>query len=415
MNTDPYLATKDIEVRKRLCAEHMRAHLTTNDMRRKTYCKISSLWCWRAVETFGTWGLAQKEVFPNINIRRRGQWSSGSIHRRTEDAFIATTDIEEKKKLIINDMITNLDSYDLRYLTYRKLSPVWCSRAITIFGTWKLAKKEALLRIKQQRNENISSIIQNESNTVKLFVKEYLRLKSIVDFGHFEIKQYDKYKSIEAPSTVAIYEEFKSFKNFYLQVSHMYPEIYFDPIKPYTEEDCEYVLNNIYKNYGFVSPCMLEPAKGYISEGVYIKKYGSLKNACSHFNIPYENKNKHSKLFLKVKKTIEKLLPSIEIVEEKKYPWLVYKDKLSIDMLLPFFNLAIEVDGRQHYDEKSLYNQSSHDTFEDKQMRDKIKDIELPKHNIALIRIRDYEVEKIPSILKPYVELLKTIQEYCAY
>ena len=195
----------------------------------------------------------------------------------------------------------------------------------------------------------------------------------------------------------------------------MYPEIYFDPIKPYTEEDCEYVLNNIYKNYGFVSPCMLEPAKGYISEGVYIKKYGSLKNACSHFNIPYENKNKHSKLFLKVKKTIEKLLPSIEIVEEKKYPWLVYKDKLSIDMLLPFFNLAIEVDGRQHYDEKSLYNQSSHDTFEDKQMRDKIKNVRLPEHNITLIRIRDYEIDKTSEIFKPYVELLKTIQEYCAY
>ena len=84
-------------------------------------------------------------------------------------------------------------------------------------------------------------------------------------------------------------------------------------------------------------------------------------------------------------------------------------------MFLPFFNLAIEVDGRQHYDEKSFYNQSSHDTFEDKQARDKIKDIELPKHNITLIRIRYNEIKKIPVIIKPYVDLLKTIQEYCAY
>lgn len=293
MNTDPYLATKDIEERKRLCAEHMLAHLNADDIKRKTYYKISSLWCWRAVETFGTWGLAQKEVFPYAKRRHRTRWGSG--HKKSIDIFTTTTNIEERKKLVIDNMRANLDPHDLRYTTYREISQIWSSRAITVFGKWESAKQEAFPGIEQQRNHNIRQVI------------------------------------------------------------------------PYTNKSK---------------------------------------------SMP----SKRSKLFLKVKKAVEKLLQSIEIIEEKKWPkWLFYKNSLSIDMFLPFFNLAIEVDGKQHYYKNSFLNQSNHDTFKDRQMRDKIKNAELPKHNITLIRIKYNEVKRIPEILKYYVDLLKTIQEYCAY
>ena len=52
MQKDLYLATKDIEVRKRLCAEHMRTHLTPYNMSLSWYETNYHKWALRAEKIF---------------------------------------------------------------------------------------------------------------------------------------------------------------------------------------------------------------------------------------------------------------------------------------------------------------------------------------------------------------------------
>lgn len=351
MITDPYLATKDIEERKIIVSCHMRAHLSKNNMSRTWYKKKYRLWCNRALYVFND------------------KWSNALQYTFT------TEEISEWEKI------------------KKKTSQSLCKKLCGI---------------------NIYPHTKNE--IIELFKDEYIRLKSIPNFGHFSFTKYNKYKSNKLPSLPTIYKIFGSLKNFYIQVTNTYPDIYFDPISKYTEDDYEYSIKAAYKKHGFISLRTLNYNNGYICGTEYLRKYDSLENACKKFNIPYDNESLHSKIFLYVKKIVEELLPSLEIIEEKKWPeWLFYKDPLSIDMFLPFFNLAIEVDGEQHYDPDSMFNSRKPGRFEIQQECDEIKNVRLPEHNITLIRIRDYEIDKTSEILKPYVELLKTIQEYCAF
>ena len=343
MNTDPYLATKDIEVKKHICSIHMRTHLTSNNMSYRWYEENYPLWLGRVMRLF------------------HKSWNNALRYAFTKEEL----------------------------------------------GIWEKCKEV------KQKNKKLK---YTDNDVIILFVKEYLRLKSDPNFGHFNVKDYKKYKSKNGPSDTAIIRRFGSFKNFYMHVTSMYPDIYFDPIHPYTEKDFQYSLVHAYKNNGFISYAILDFNKGYICAAAYTREYKSLENACKRFNIPYENTSLHSKIFLYVKKIVEELLPSIEIVEEKQWPeWLFYKDPLSIDMFLPFFNLAIEVDGEQHYDPNSMFNSRRPGRFEIQQECDEIKNVRLPEHNITLIRIRDYEIDDTAEKIRYYVELLKTIQEYCAY
>lgn len=403
---DLYLITKDAEERKRLCIKHMQTHLNSDNISWRAYYKISKIWSCRARETFGSWGKARETAFP-----------------QEKDQYSATEDIEEKKHLVAEHMKIHLTSKNMSCNWYRENYPLWFNRAMYLFDR----KWDNALRYTFTANDLTSwneyqkyiKVIKRtrytENNTIESFVKEYLRLKSIPGFGFFNFEKYKKYKSKEAPSIGPIRKFFKTIKNFYMHITNMYPDIYFDPIPPYTDDDYKNTLKKAYKDNGVISKDILSRSNGVcIDNTTFVRKYGSLENACKKFGVPYENKSKHSKLFLRVKNIIEKLLPFIDIIEEKQYPWLIYKDLLSIDMFLPFFNLAIEVDGKQHYENSIRFN-SKGESLEIRQARDKVKDIELPKHNITLIRIKYNEVKKIPIILKPYIELLKTIQEYCAY
>lgn len=341
------------------------------------------------------------------------------------DPYLATNDIEERRIIVSYHMRTHLPKGNMNCEWYRKNYLLWHSRVFCVFdhnwnnalqytftaeeiNEWEKIKKE--ISQLQCKKIHIVNTIYTKDKIIELFKSEYVRLKSIPGFGHFTFGKYNKYRKKGSPSEKTIRRFFKTLKNFYVQVTKIYPNIYFDPIMIYTEDDYKYSIEAAYKKYGFISYGILNYDNGYISGRTYINKYGSIENACKKFNIPYDNENLNSKIFLYVKKIIEELLPSIEIIKEKQWPeWLFYKDPLSIDMFLPIFNLAIEVDGKQHYDPKSKF------WDKDQPIRDEIKNVRLPEHNITLIRIRDYEIDKTSEIIKPYVELLKTIQEYCAY
>lgn len=346
------------------------------------------------------------------------------------DPYLATNNIEERKIIVSYHMKTHLSKNNMSCKWYRKNYPLWYGRTCYVFNKWNNALQYTFTteeineweKIKKEISGikitklNIANAIYTKDKIIELFKSEYIRLKSIPGFGHFTFGKYNKYRKKGSPSEGTIRKFFKTTKNFYIQVTKTYPNIYFDPIMVYTEDDYKYSIEAAYKKYGFISYGILNYDNGYISGRTYIDRYGSIENACKKFNIPYDNENLNSKIFLYVKKIVEELLPSIEIIKEKQWPeWLFYKNPLRVDMFLPIFNLAIEVDGEQHYNPNSIFWKDDPEGFKDQQIRDEIKNVRLPEHNITLIRIRDYEIDDTAEKIKYYVELLKTIQEYCAY
>jgi hypothetical protein len=350
------------------------------------------------------------------------------------DPYLATKDIGERRIIVSYHIRTHLPKGNMSCEWYMKNYPLWHSRAFYVFdrnwnnalrhtftaeeiNEWENIKKGInQLKCKKMHLHNTIYTNYTKDKIIELFKDEYVRLKSIPGFGHFTFGKYNKYRKKGSPSEGTIRKFFKTTKNFYIQVTKIYPDIYFDPIMIYTEDDYKYSIEAAYKKYDFISYGILNYSNGYIDANTYAKRYGSVENACKKFNIPYDNETLYSKIFLYVKKIVEELLPSIEIIKEKQWPeWLFYKKPLKVDMFLPFFNLAIEVDGEQHYNPNSIFYKDDPEGFKDQQIRDEIKNVRLPEHNITLIRIRDYEIDDTAEKIRYYVELLKTIQEYCAY
>lgn len=103
--------------------------------------------------------------------------------------------------------------------------------------------------------------------------------------------------------------------------------------------------------------------------------------ACSH-------KVRKSKLSLNVNKLLEEL--NLEYTEEKTFDWLKNKNKMYLDFYIPEYNLAIEVQGAQHF----IYIPNFHYTKDDLinlQNRDLLKYELCKKHNLNIIYFADFK------------------------
>lgn len=89
---------------------------------------------------------------------------------------------------------------------------------------------------------------------------------------------------------------------------------------------------------------------------------------------------------------------NIKYENEKMFDDLKHKTKLRIDLYLCDLNIAIELDGRQHYEPIKFFGGEK--TFERIKLRDHIKDKYCKENNIKLIRIRYDEINNIEKILK---------------
>lgn len=185
--------------------------------------------------------------------------------------------------------------------------------------------------------------------------------------------------------------------------------------RKYTDEDYKTYLTNIYNKYGFVSVSLInnESEPNRIPFNRFNKHFGSLANACTYFNIPYIAPAHTTKLYLEVKTKVLQILPTY-FIEEKRFPWLKYKGLLQIDMYSPILKLAIEVDGDQHHKKSSKYYKTEQEWI-DAMTRDKIKNEELPKHGIDLIRFNKKNLKQLPQILEQYKEKLESIQKNSIY
>ena len=79
---------------------------------------------------------------------------------------------------------------------------------------------------------------------------------------------------------------------------------------------------------------------------------------------------------------------NIDFVREKKFDWLRNKRRLSLDFYLPLYNIAIECQGEQHFNENSFFSKDSN-LLENDYIKRKLCD----KHGIQIIYYADYKYD----------------------
>jgi hypothetical protein len=111
-----------------------------------------------------------------------------------------------------------------------------------------------------------------------------------------------------------------------------------------------------------------------------------LEGNVSKLNTSPKNKKKPSKLFLKVVDLIRSKYSLIRICQELRVRIRPGK-MLYLDMYLPDFNLAIEVNGRQHYEFVPHYHKYRHQ-YARNRLNDDLKREWCEINNIKLIELK---------------------------
>ena len=99
----------------------------------------------------------------------------------------------------------------------------------------------------------------------------------------------------------------------------------------------------------------------------------------------------------RIKDFLESL--DVEFIQEKSFDGCEYKKKLLFDFYLPKYNLCIEYDGMQHFDDHYFITIASNSSLEETQIRDKIKTEYCKNNNINLLRIPYWDENKIEKII----------------
>lgn len=86
--------------------------------------------------------------------------------------------------------------------------------------------------------------------------------------------------------------------------------------------------------------------------------------------------------------------------KEKKFDDLVYKRKLRFDFYISEYNVCIEADGRQHFEEVEIFG--GKESLKENQKRDLLKDKYCKSKNIKLLRIPYYKIKNIDIIIKTF-------------
>lgn len=122
---------------------------------------------------------------------------------------------------------------------------------------------------------------------------------------------------------------------------------------------------------------------------VLIGKINQGYTGCPHCN------HKHSQGEKKINKYLTE--HNITFMQERIFPWSS-NSKFRYDFFLPDYNLIIEYMGQQHYREVSFY----HDTLEERQEHDKIKEQEARQQGYDYLIISYVDFKNIETILKDW-------------
>lgn len=166
-------------------------------------------------------------------------------------------------------------------------------------------------------------------------------------------------------------------------------------------------LIDLYEEYGYCSAKIIVDCSRFSLE-VYLRRFGSLNNALEKAGLPIRNPGESIIADSVINKIAEILEEEPE--PEKTFDWL-RNDKtgrnLYLDAFFPNHNLAVEYNGKQHYEEcEKWLGFVPRDNLEVRQYRDKRKAELLKKHKINLLVIKYDESISRDNLIKRVAEYL---------
>ena len=182
------------------------------------------------------------------------------------------------------------------------------------------------------------------------------------------------------------------------------------PINCFINIEEEILINeliDLYKEYGYCSAKIITDCSKFSLE-VYQRRFVSLNNALEKAGLPIRKVGES----VIADSVIDKISDILEEKpdREKDFDWLINDKtgrKLYIDAFFPSHNLAVEYNGKQHYETcESWLGVDSKDNLEVRQYRDKRKAELLKEHNINLLIIKYDDSVARDNLIKKVAEYL---------
>lgn len=292
------------------------------------------------IKYFGNWS----NLLEVINIK--------PIHRRN----ISKEDILQDITKVFNTTNNTTRENYLKYGSYSR-API-----IRLFGSWNNVLSELNMDININKNITKEEVLEDI-------------LKHIAQYPNITALEYRK---IGKYSQSVIDRIFGSWTNLKKQLDLPIDKRFI------SDEEIFQNVKELYNEYGFISTSILDN-ECIVSRQTLVNRYGSIKKLLTILNINNSCYNKQSKLQQYMLTFCENILGT-EYELEKSFEWLkndLTGRKLFIDIYYPNLNIAIEVDGEQHYARNKWK-----ENLEQIQQRDQCKNRLLEEHDILLIRLK---------------------------
>lgn len=157
-----------------------------------------------------------------------------------------------------------------------------------------------------------------------------------------------------------------------------------------SEEDLLEDLMNIVKKHGEINTNLIDK-EGKYSRPTYLHRLGgSMESIARKLNIINSNPNSTISQVGKYCIHLVSTMLDENYELEKTFDWLINdktKGKLRIDGYFDKYNLAVEYDGKQHYEYTPHFDKDE-ESFKERQSHDKLKDQLCKENGVKLIRIR---------------------------
>lgn len=361
---------------------------------------------------FSNWTEAIAIAFPeNINEWKIARYGKNNAFIKSKQYKLSDADFtllqlprpSRNESYSLLSVVEEVEQYYLRHncrITVEELTNYNYSLydAIYSLGGWK--KIKALTRIPEyEKAKTLAKFKQEASEIIK-------------ENGYFSMKLHKA-----KPGTLhhtKLRDMFGSLAQLRIEAGLDVPkECYTSRTWAYTDKEYSDFLWKIYNKYGFISKSLIDNEPNHIARDCIVKHFGNIEAACKHFGIPYKAPAHRSKFYFEIETKACNYL-QLPCVQEKTWPWLKYKSRLRCDLFFPLLNLVIEIDGPQHYKNFRFFNESD-EKYYTALKRDQIKNEELPKHGIDLIRINSENVKQIEEILRPFRQKRDLIYALCAF
>ena len=259
------------------------------------------------------------------------------------------------------------------------------SRAVIkrLFGGWNEMLKELNIPLNMYKPGQYSK---------KDIIKDYERVKQ--DFGRpLNAAEYRKHGKYSQPIIDNIFGSFSNLKREMREIVDA---------RFVSNEEIEEDMLRLHCKYGVLTQKLI-CEESIISYPTILARYGTMKSLCEAAGIPFDEERNKSKLLIQCLSSVKKVLGN-NYELEKTFPWL-RNPKTNRPMFIDIFykekNLAIEVDGDQHFN-ISMFTPTPTE-LEEVQARDRSKDAILKRNGYQVIRLTKptskYVEEKLKNVI----------------